>query len=364
MNRFSWSPKRCARVCAIVLTLSSFLFLFLMLSCPELKFDNTSCPLTNAQCCRNTYRPGRPITHSHASLSRCVSCCSVCDTNDPQKMFLSPCHFGCINQTVIASDNSTLYSSCNCASQATVSETACHFRRIPCRTDTSFRSLQTSIRACCRRDDLRSDDARSNARRLLHRLRSSSAPSSPSVQRTPALPEHGARSSANHRPSARSNHRSTALRLRLRPNVSGVAHGLLRAANLQGVRQPTHGLVDGALRLLHSLHLGHRLRRGLHRVEVEAFRRRANSGDDTARAGRHADTSKRTRRNDSLVNGQLSCLSRARPVCSLSKSVLYENQRSQAWYASAMRFNSVSCCSSSAMSLSIDERVALFDIHV
>ncbi|UJR23549.1 hypothetical protein I4U23_026537 [Adineta vaga] len=113
MNRFSWTPKRCARVCTIILTLSSFLFLFLTLSCPELKFQNTSCSSENNQCCHNIYRP-------------------VCDIDDNQKMYLSPCHFGCTNQTITTNSNTTLYSSCNCADNTILSETACRFRRIPC----------------------------------------------------------------------------------------------------------------------------------------------------------------------------------------------------------------------------------------
>lgn len=49
-------------------------------------------------------------------------------------MFLSPCHFGCINQTTITSNNTILYSSCNCAAGTIVSETVCRFRRIPCKS--------------------------------------------------------------------------------------------------------------------------------------------------------------------------------------------------------------------------------------
>jgi hypothetical protein len=114
MNKYSWTPMQCARVCAIVLIISSFLFLFLILSCPELKFQYTSCSSLNTVCCHSIYHP-------------------VCVINDPEKMFLSPCHFGCINQTTIASNNTYLYSSCQCAIETTVSESACRFRRIPCK---------------------------------------------------------------------------------------------------------------------------------------------------------------------------------------------------------------------------------------
>lgn len=49
-------------------------------------------------------------------------------------MFLSPCHYGCTNQT-ITENGTTLYSSCNCERDPTVilTETACQFRRIPCK---------------------------------------------------------------------------------------------------------------------------------------------------------------------------------------------------------------------------------------
>ncbi len=59
----------------------------------------------------------------------------VCMATDPQRMFLSPCHYGCTNQTT-AENSTTFYSSCNCASEPTVllTETACRFRRIPCKT--------------------------------------------------------------------------------------------------------------------------------------------------------------------------------------------------------------------------------------
>ncbi|CAF0900242.1 unnamed protein product [Adineta ricciae] len=113
MNRYSWTPKRCASVCMVILTLSSFLFLLLTLSCPELKFQYTDCSNENSPCCHNIYRP-------------------VCDIENRQKMYLSPCHFGCTNQTLSSVDSTTLYSSCNCADNTVLSETACRFRRIPC----------------------------------------------------------------------------------------------------------------------------------------------------------------------------------------------------------------------------------------
>jgi hypothetical protein len=48
-------------------------------------------------------------------------------------MYLSPCHFGCTNQTTSISGTTDLYSSCDCGSNTNLSETACHFRRIPCK---------------------------------------------------------------------------------------------------------------------------------------------------------------------------------------------------------------------------------------
>ncbi|CAF4404676.1 unnamed protein product, partial [Adineta steineri] len=78
MNKYSWTSLQCARICTILLVISSFLFLFLNFSCPELKFQHTSCSSANAPCCHNIYRP-------------------VCDINDHLNMFLSPCHFCCIN---------------------------------------------------------------------------------------------------------------------------------------------------------------------------------------------------------------------------------------------------------------------------
>ncbi len=61
MNKFSWTPMRCARVCGVVFTASSFLFLFLTLSCPELKFEYSSCSTANTRCCRDVYDPGKII---------------------------------------------------------------------------------------------------------------------------------------------------------------------------------------------------------------------------------------------------------------------------------------------------------------
>ncbi|CAF0929996.1 unnamed protein product [Rotaria sordida] len=115
MNKFSWTPIQCARICTIILIISSFLFLSLIFSCPELKFQYTSCSSMNTPCCQHIYHP-------------------VCNINEPQKMYLSPCHFGCINQTIITSNNTMLYSLCNCAEDTILSETVCRFRRIPCMT--------------------------------------------------------------------------------------------------------------------------------------------------------------------------------------------------------------------------------------
>lgn len=58
LNKFSWTPMRCAHVCGVVFTISSFLFLFLTLSCPELKFEQSSCTTSNTACCNNIYHPG------------------------------------------------------------------------------------------------------------------------------------------------------------------------------------------------------------------------------------------------------------------------------------------------------------------
>ncbi|CAF0803282.1 unnamed protein product [Adineta steineri] len=114
INKFSWTPMKCARVCSIVFTGSAFLFLFLTLTCPELKFEYTACSNQNTVCCHNVYQP-------------------VCLESNPKEMFLSPCHFGCTNETV-ASNGNTYYSTCNCAADdsVTVTESACRFRRIPC----------------------------------------------------------------------------------------------------------------------------------------------------------------------------------------------------------------------------------------
>ncbi|CAF2722597.1 unnamed protein product [Rotaria sp. Silwood2] len=116
LNKFSWTPMRCARVCGIVFTISSFLFLFLTFSCPELKFEYSSCTKINTACCQNVYHP-------------------VCTVTAPRRMFLSPCHYGCTNQGILSSNTtSSYYSSCNCANDPEVrlTETACRFRRIPC----------------------------------------------------------------------------------------------------------------------------------------------------------------------------------------------------------------------------------------
>ncbi|CAF0810350.1 unnamed protein product [Rotaria sp. Silwood1] len=111
LNKFSWTPMRCARVCGIVFTISSFLFLFLTFSCPELKFEYSSCTTINTACCQNVYHPG-----------------------NSRRMFLSPCHYGCTNQTTFSSNTTSYYSSCNCATDSAVrlTEAACRFRRIPC----------------------------------------------------------------------------------------------------------------------------------------------------------------------------------------------------------------------------------------
>lgn len=139
INRFSWTPMKCARACCVVFIVSSFLFLFLTLTCPELKFQHTSCSKTNALCCHNVYHPGRI---NIASLNWWESIFVflhfenlVCQVDRPNLMYLSPCHYGCVNQTTVESTNTNLYSSCNCAdnTQVTLSETVCRFRRIPCK---------------------------------------------------------------------------------------------------------------------------------------------------------------------------------------------------------------------------------------
>jgi hypothetical protein len=54
--------------------------------------------------------------------------------SNPHRMFLSPCHYGCTNQTTFSSNGTNYYSSCNCATDPTVilTEAACRFRQIPC----------------------------------------------------------------------------------------------------------------------------------------------------------------------------------------------------------------------------------------
>jgi hypothetical protein len=59
MNKYSWTPMQCARISTIILIISSFLFLFLIFSCPELKFQHTSCSSINTICCHNIYHPGK-----------------------------------------------------------------------------------------------------------------------------------------------------------------------------------------------------------------------------------------------------------------------------------------------------------------
>jgi ABC-type dipeptide/oligopeptide/nickel transport system permease component len=63
INKYSWTPMRCARVCAIILSISSFLFLFLTFSCPELKFQYTACTSTDTSCCNDIYHPGKLLTY-------------------------------------------------------------------------------------------------------------------------------------------------------------------------------------------------------------------------------------------------------------------------------------------------------------
>ncbi len=62
MNKYSWTTMRSARICTIILTISSFLFLFLIFSCHELNFQYTSCSSANTPCCHNIYHPGKSIT--------------------------------------------------------------------------------------------------------------------------------------------------------------------------------------------------------------------------------------------------------------------------------------------------------------
>ena len=59
MNKYSWTPMQCARICTILFLISSFLFLFLIFSCPELTFQHTSCSSINTVCCHNIYHPGK-----------------------------------------------------------------------------------------------------------------------------------------------------------------------------------------------------------------------------------------------------------------------------------------------------------------
>ena len=64
-------------------------------------------------------------------------------------MYLSPCHYGCTNQSVDSdNNNSTYYTSCNCAPDLAVklTEAACNFRRIPCKTKTSSRKTKKKER--------------------------------------------------------------------------------------------------------------------------------------------------------------------------------------------------------------------------
>lgn len=58
-------------------------------------------------------------------------------------MYLSPCHFGCTNQTTLNDNSTTYYSSCHCSQETVVSEVACRFRRIPCKT--SYQLHKSSI---------------------------------------------------------------------------------------------------------------------------------------------------------------------------------------------------------------------------
>ena len=134
INRYSWTPMRCARVCAVIFTISSFLFLFLTAYCPELRFLHTACSAENKPCCRNIYHPGQ-FALMPRSLCFFYRCHSVCRWDNPNLMYLSPCHYGCIAQKNSSSTSGNLYSSCNCADDSTVSvsEAACLFRRVPCK---------------------------------------------------------------------------------------------------------------------------------------------------------------------------------------------------------------------------------------
>ena len=130
---------KCARACCVVFIVSSFLFLFLTLTCPELKFQHTPCSTTNALCCHNVYHPGR-IDIASLNWWECIFVSLhfenlVCQVDRPNLMYLSPCHYGCVTQTTNESTNTNLYSSCNCAdnTRVTLSETVCRFRRIPCK---------------------------------------------------------------------------------------------------------------------------------------------------------------------------------------------------------------------------------------
>jgi len=138
MNKHSWTPIQCARICTIILIGSSFLFLFLILTCPELRFENSSCLFDNTPCCRNIYHPGKAKKNQISSYlfeleRKQIFCKLVCNINKPDQMYLSPCHFGCTNQTISNDNTTNYYSSCNCANSTVLTESTCEFRRIPCK---------------------------------------------------------------------------------------------------------------------------------------------------------------------------------------------------------------------------------------
>ena len=62
-------------------------------------------------------------------------------------MFLSPCHHGCTDKTVVRGTRTNHYSSCECAvkANATFSESACEFRRIPCKCISRLNPLWSFI---------------------------------------------------------------------------------------------------------------------------------------------------------------------------------------------------------------------------
>jgi hypothetical protein len=245
MNRFSWTPIKCARACASVFFLSACLFLFLILSCPELKFHYSSCKNTSTTCCNNIYRPGKAINRSSLLIDcstvfiEWISCVFlVCDVNNSHMMFLSPCHYGCTYQMTSVSNRINQYSSCNCADSLTtvVSEAACEFRRIPCKMRIEFHdvSLNRQWHVCWsdRRGHIHSDGDRRSVRRLSNGIHSSSNVTSSSLQCTIVVSKHGTCRTSNNCSRPRSNNGSDFVRLCFRSIMSRMAYWLLWTKNM------------------------------------------------------------------------------------------------------------------------------------